>query len=36
MSTLATSIEEDTGLELTEHRALVADYQKRFGVASEV
>ena len=27
---------EDTGLDLAEHRALVADYQERFGVASEV
>jgi hypothetical protein len=27
---------EDTGLVLAEHRALVADYQKRFGVRSEV
>jgi hypothetical protein len=27
---------EDTGLDLTEHRAIVADYQERFGVASEV
>ena len=27
---------EDTGLDLTEHRALVADYQNRFGVPSEV
>ena len=27
---------EDTGLELAEHRALVAGYQKRFGVPSEV
>jgi Sulfotransferase family len=27
---------EDTGLDLIEHRALVADYQKRFGVPSEV
>ena len=27
---------EDTGLDLAEHRALVADYQKRFGVRSEV
>jgi hypothetical protein len=27
---------EDTGLDLTEHRALVADYQERFGVPSEV
>jgi hypothetical protein len=27
---------EDTGLNLIEHRALVADYQKRFGVPSEV
>jgi LPS sulfotransferase NodH len=27
---------EDTGLELAEHRALVAGYQERFGVASEV
>jgi Sulfotransferase family len=27
---------EDTGLDLAEHRALVADYQKRFGVLSEV
>jgi hypothetical protein len=27
---------EDTGLVLAEHRALVADYQKRFGVLSEV
>jgi hypothetical protein len=27
---------EDTGLDLAEHRALVADYQKRFGVPSEV
>ena len=27
---------EDTGLDLVEHRALVADYQKRFGVPSEV
>jgi hypothetical protein len=25
----------DTGLDLAEHRALVADYQERFGVASE-
>ena len=27
---------EDTGLDLAEHRALVADYQERFGVPSEV
>jgi hypothetical protein len=27
---------EDTGLDLVEHRALVADYQERFGVPSEV
>jgi hypothetical protein len=27
---------EDTGLDLAEHRALVADYQARFGVPSEV
>ncbi|HLI74852.1 MAG TPA: sulfotransferase [Acidimicrobiales bacterium] len=27
---------EDTGLDLVEHRALVADYQRRFGVPSEV
>jgi Sulfotransferase family len=27
---------EDTGLDLAEHRALVADYQARFGVRSEV
>ena len=27
---------EDTGLELAEHRPLVADYQARFGVSSEV
>ena len=27
---------EDTGLDLSEHRALVADYQERFGVPSEV
>ena len=27
---------EDTGLDLGEHRALVADYQERFGVPSEV
>jgi hypothetical protein len=27
---------EDTGLELAEHRPLVADYQARFGVPSEV
>jgi hypothetical protein len=27
---------EDTGLDLAEHRALVADYQQRFGVPSEV
>jgi Sulfotransferase family len=27
---------EDTGLDLAEHRALVAGYQERFGVASEV
>jgi hypothetical protein len=27
---------EDTGLDLGEHRALVADYQARFGVPSEV
>jgi hypothetical protein len=27
---------EDTGLDLAEHRALVADYQSRFGVVSEV
>jgi hypothetical protein len=27
---------EDTGLDLTEHRAQVAEYQKRFGVPSEV
>ena len=27
---------EDTGLDLVEHRALVADYQARFGVPSEV
>lgn len=27
---------EDTGLDLTEHRTLVADYQARFGVPSEV
>jgi Sulfotransferase family len=27
---------EDTGLDLAEHRALVSDYQKRFGVPSEV
>jgi hypothetical protein len=27
---------EDTGLDLVEHRALVSDYQKRFGVPSEV
>jgi hypothetical protein len=27
---------EDTGLDLAEHRALVADYQRRFDVASEV
>jgi hypothetical protein len=27
---------EDTGLDLAEHRALVADYQQRFGVKSEV
>jgi Sulfotransferase family len=26
----------DTGLDLSEHRALVADYQERFGVPSEV
>ena len=27
---------EDTGLDLVEHRALLAAYQERFGVASEV
>jgi hypothetical protein len=27
---------DDTGLDLAEHRALVADYQERFGVPSEV
>ncbi len=27
---------EDTGLDLAEHRALVADYQERFAVPSEV
>jgi hypothetical protein len=27
---------EDTGLDLAEHRAIVADYQQRFGVPSEV
>ena len=27
---------EDTGLDLAEHRGLVADYQQRFGVPSEV
>jgi hypothetical protein len=27
---------EDTGLDLAEHRALVAEYQERFGVLSEV
>jgi hypothetical protein len=27
---------EDTGLDLAEHRALVAEYQERFGVPSEV
>ena len=27
---------EDTGLDLAEHRALVADYQKRFDIPSEV
>jgi hypothetical protein len=27
---------EDTGLDLAEHRALVAEYQRRFGVPSEV
>jgi hypothetical protein len=27
---------EDTGLDLAEHRALVADYQQRFAVPSEV
>jgi hypothetical protein len=27
---------EDTGLDLAEHRALVADYQERFRVPSEV
>jgi hypothetical protein len=27
---------QDTGLDLSEHRALVAEYQSRFGVASEV
>jgi hypothetical protein len=27
---------EDTGLDLTEHRAIVANYQERFRVASEV
>jgi Sulfotransferase family len=27
---------EDTGLDLAEHRALVADYQEQFGVVSEV
>ncbi len=27
---------EDSGLDLAEHRAMVADYQQRYGVASEV
>jgi hypothetical protein len=27
---------EDTGLDLAEHRALVAGYQERFGVPSEI
>jgi hypothetical protein len=27
---------EDTGLDLNEHRALVIEYQRRFGVPSEV
>jgi len=27
---------EDTGLDLAEHRAIVAAYQQRFGVPSEV
>jgi len=27
---------EDTGLDLAEHRGLVAPYQQRFGVESEV
>ena len=27
---------EDTGLDLAEHRALVAEYQEQFGVVSEV